>query len=93
MSAYDPLLADEDIDRCCATPYHWGEPAPFRAIVTQTADKLWNELDFSLFPKLEVILDGRNSLREIELPADVRYAGIGVQAQTRRRPASGPVAR
>jgi nucleotide sugar dehydrogenase len=93
VSAYDPLLADEDIDRCCATPYHWGEPAPFRAIVTQTADKLWNELDFSLFPKLEVILDGRNSLREIELPADVRYAGIGVQAQTRRRPASGPVAR
>jgi hypothetical protein len=46
---------------------------------------LWTEIDFSLFPKLEVILDGRNSLREIELPAGVRYLGIGVQAATRRR--------
>jgi UDP-N-acetyl-D-mannosaminuronic acid dehydrogenase len=88
--AYDPLLDDEDIDRCCATPYHWGETAPFRAIVTQTADRLWISLDLSLFPDLQVILDGRNSLRTIDLPAGVRYAGIGVQAETRRRPSGQP---
>jgi len=33
---YDPLLSDEEIERNCAKPYHWGESAPFRAIVTQT---------------------------------------------------------
>ena len=85
---YDPLLSDEEIERNCAKPYHWGEPAPFRAIVTQTGDKLWQSLDFSLFPKIEVLFDGRNSLREIDLPASVRYFGIGVQAATRRRAAT-----
>ena len=86
--AYDPLLSDEEIDRNCAKPYHWGEAAPFRAIVTQTGDRLWQSLDFSLFAKLEVLFDGRNSLREIDLPAPVRYFGIGVQAATRRRAAA-----
>jgi nucleotide sugar dehydrogenase len=90
--AYDPLLSTEEIGRCCATQYRWGESAPFRAIVTQTADKLWATIDFSLFPKLEVILDGRNSLRGIDLPANVRYMGIGVQTATRQRPADAPVA-
>jgi len=91
VAAYDPLLSIEEMERCCATPYEWGQPAPFRAIVTQTADKLWERLDFSLFPALEVILDGRNSLREIELPENVRYCGIGVQDATRRRPGNSPV--
>ncbi len=84
VSAYDPLLSIEDIGRCCAVAYRWGEPAPFRAIVTQTGDRLWGDLDFRLFPKLEVILDGRNSLRDVDLPGSVHYVGIGVQAATRR---------
>jgi nucleotide sugar dehydrogenase len=90
VSAYDPLLSVEDVMRCCATPYEWGQAAPFRAIVTQTGDVLWNELDFALFPKLEVILDGRNSLRGVELPETVHYIGIGVQNGTRRRPTGTP---
>ena len=90
--AYDPLLDTEDIERCCAKPYVWGQPAPFRAIVTQTADKLWTQIDFSLFGKLDVVLDGRNSLRGVDLPERVRYVGIGVQAATRRRQASAPAA-
>jgi nucleotide sugar dehydrogenase len=92
VMAYDPLLSVEEIEGCCATPYHWGDPAPFRAIVTQTGDKLWEQIDFSLFPKLEVIFDGRNSLREVDLPDGVRYVGVGVQAATRRRSAGVPVA-
>jgi len=92
VSAYDPLLSDEVIERNCATPYHWGEPAEFRAIVTQTADALWTTLDLALFPKLEVIFDGRNSLRRMDLPETVRYVGIGVQAETRRRPADASAA-
>jgi nucleotide sugar dehydrogenase len=92
VHAYDPLLPTDEIARCGATPYAWGEaaPAPFRAIVTQTGDPLWQLLDFGLFPNLEVVLDGRNSLREVDLPASVHYVGIGVQAATRRRaPVSG----
>ncbi len=89
--AYDPLLSDAEIEHCCATPYHWGERAPIRAIVTQTADPLWTQIDYSLFPELEVIFDGRNSLRDVELPATARYLGIGVQAATRRRHGNAPV--
>jgi nucleotide sugar dehydrogenase len=85
--AYDPLLSNEEIEHNCATPYTWGQPASFRAIVTQTGDGLWRSLDFALFPKLEVLFDGRNSLREVELPEKVCYFGIGVQAATRRRAA------
>jgi nucleotide sugar dehydrogenase len=85
VHAYDPLMADGDIERCCAVPYHWGDGGPFRAIVTQTADELWETLDFSRFPALEIVVDGRNSLRGVDLPEGVGYLGIGVQAANRRR--------
>ncbi len=87
VMAYDPLLSTEEIVRCCATPYEWGTAAPIRAIVTQTADNLWQGIDYSLFPQLEVLFDGRNSMREVALPDAVRYVGVGVQAATRRRAA------
>jgi nucleotide sugar dehydrogenase len=85
--AYDPLVSADEITRRGARPYRWGDSAPFRAIVTQTVDALWRSLDFSLFPELRVLLDGRNSVRDVDLPAAVRYIGIGVQAATRRRAA------
>jgi nucleotide sugar dehydrogenase len=86
VSGYDPLIDADVVAGCGARPYEWGEPGQFRAIVTQTADRLWERIDFSLYPTLEVILDGRNSLRSIDLPEPVKYLGIGVQAGTRRRP-------
>ena len=84
---YDPLISGDEITRRGARPYTWGEGAPFRAIVTQTGDALWRSIDFALFPELRVLLDGRNSVRDVDLPAAVRYIGIGVQAATRRRAA------
>ena len=87
VSAYDPLLSEEEIARTGATPYRWGEPSDARAIVTQTADPLWAELDFGRFPALEVLFDGRNSLRGLALPERVAYHGVGVPASTRRTPA------
>ena len=36
VTAYDPLLTADEIARCCATPWRWGEPSDARAIVTQT---------------------------------------------------------
>jgi nucleotide sugar dehydrogenase len=81
VSAYDPLLSTEEVERCWATAYRWGEGGPFRAIVTQTADPSFRTLDFSAFPSLTVLYDGRNSLRDVDLPVGVTYQGVGIPAR------------
>jgi hypothetical protein len=86
VSAYDPLLSDEEVAALGARPWRWGEPGPFRAVLTQTADRRFGDLDLAWFPELRVVYDGRNSLRQLPLPADVAYLGVGVQAATRRPP-------
>ncbi|HKG57193.1 MAG TPA: nucleotide sugar dehydrogenase [Candidatus Limnocylindrales bacterium] len=88
VSAWDPLLDAAETVRCCATPWSWGEAAPFRAIVTQTADARFRDLDFRLFPELELLFDGRNSLRGVELPPGVTYQGVGVPVRAPRAEAS-----
>jgi UDP-N-acetyl-D-glucosamine dehydrogenase len=76
--AYDPLLAGQEIDQTGAQPWSWGHPEPeVEAIVTQTADPIWSGLDLGWFPALRLLLDGRNSLRDISLPDRVAYRGIG----------------
>ena len=89
VSAYDPLLSDEEIGRTGASPYHWGEPSEARAIVTQTGDPLFGTIDFGLFPRLETIFDGRNSLRDLAVPARVEYHGVGISAAARRAVVAG----
>jgi nucleotide sugar dehydrogenase len=86
VSAYDPLLSEEETLRCCATPWQWGEEGPFRAIVTQTADPQFARLDPAWFPDLEVVYDGRNSLRDLRLPDTVTYRGIGLPPRLRSVP-------
>ena len=83
VSAYDPLLTPAEIERCAAAPYRWGQGGPFRAIVTQTADPLFSTLDPAGFPDLAVVFDGRNSLRDLVLPAGVAYHGVGVPGRDR----------
>ena len=83
VSAYDPLLADDEIRALGAEPWHWGDSGPFRAIVTQTADRAFAALDAAWFPALRAVYDGRNSLRALALPEGVAYVGVGVQASTR----------
>jgi nucleotide sugar dehydrogenase len=80
VSAWDPLLSADETLRCCAAPWEWGTAGPFRAIITQTADPLFQSLDFGLFPDLEVVFDGRDGLRDVALPEGVAYRGIGVPA-------------
>ena len=91
VSAYDPLLDADETARCGATPWTWGTPGPFRAIVTQTADPLFRSLDPAWFPHLEVILDGRDSVRDLALPPSVAYRGIGLPPRPRAvaQPAPG----
>lgn len=78
VSAFDPLLADDEVARLGATPWTWGERGPFRVVVTHTADRRWLDLDAAWFPELRVVVDGRNSLRDLALPDGVLYLGVGV---------------
>jgi nucleotide sugar dehydrogenase len=95
--AYDPLLDDEEVLRTGAAPWHWGEQAPFRAIVVQTGAKQFRSLNPAWFPDLAVVYDGRNAVRDLELPARVAYVGVGVpdpRASRRvRRAAAGSAGR
>ena len=88
MSAWDPLLGADEIGRLGATPWIWGQAAPFRVIVTQTADPLFGGLDPAWFPELEVVFDGRASLRGLALPPTVAYRGIGLPPRPRAIPAA-----
>jgi len=40
--------------------------------------------DLAWFPALEVLFDGRDSLRDVELPPTVAYRGIGVPPRPRQ---------
>jgi nucleotide sugar dehydrogenase len=82
--AFDPLLDDAEIRRLGAEPWSWGTSAPsFRAVITQTADPRWADLDPAWFPSLVVVLDGRNSLRGLKLPESVHYHGVGASDRIR----------
>ena len=83
VSAFDPLLDGDEIQGLGAMPWRWGESGTFRAVVTQTGDPTFATLDPAWFPELEVVFDGRNSLRALALPSGVTYVGVGVQAATR----------
>jgi nucleotide sugar dehydrogenase len=78
VTAWDPLLTPEEIRSCGAEPWTWGSPGSARAVVLQTADKAFRAIDFAWWPDLEVLLDGRNALPDLEVPGQVRRLGIGV---------------
>jgi UDP-N-acetyl-D-mannosaminuronic acid dehydrogenase len=86
VSAWDPLLSADEVARCAASPWTWGTPSEARAIVVQTADPAFRSLDPAWFPDLEVLLDGRNSLRDLVLPERVLVLGMGVPPRGGNRP-------
>jgi nucleotide sugar dehydrogenase len=90
VRAWDPLLDAVEIAALGAEPWTWGQPDEARAIVTQTADTVFRDLDPTWLPALEVALDGRGVLRDVVLPGTVRVLGIGVPPR-RGEPASGSV--
>jgi nucleotide sugar dehydrogenase len=83
VSAWDPLLSPTEIEALGAVPWTWASPSDARAIVTQTADPAFTRLDAGWFAALEVILDGRNSLRDLNAPAAIRVLGVGVPSRGR----------
>jgi len=90
--AFDPLLSDGEVLALGARPWSWGAAAPFRALISQTADRQFLALDPAWFPELQVVFDGRNSLRSVALPDGVAYVGVGVSAAVRSngRAEAGP---
>ncbi len=88
VSAWDPLLSVEEVERCGAAPWAWGTPSDARTIVVQTADPAFRSLDPTWFPDLEVFLDGRNGLRDLVLPDRVHVIGVGVPPRGGPRPAA-----
>lgn len=77
--AHDPLLADDEIRALGLQAWTWGTPGGgIHGVVSQTADARFAALDLAWFPDLRVIIDGRNSLRRIDLPPGVAYHGFGV---------------
>jgi len=82
--AYEPLMTEAEVEHLAARPWTWGTPNSARAIVTQTSDPAFADLEWAWFPDLRVIYDGRNSLRTVELPTDVAYHGVGVPQALRR---------
>ena len=55
------------------------------AVVTQTADRAWRTIEPAWFPQLRAVVDGRNSLRDVDLPDGVAYIGIGGRQAPGRR--------
>jgi hypothetical protein len=49
--------------------------------MTQTADQLFEGLDSKWFPRLRVVVDGRNSLRNVDFSPAVTVHGIGIPAR------------
>jgi UDP-N-acetyl-D-mannosaminuronic acid dehydrogenase len=87
VSAWDPMLSAEEVERWAAAPWTWGAQSDARAIVVQTADPVFRAVDPAWFPDLDVLFDGRNSLRDVAYPARVRVLGVGVPPRGRTRPA------
>jgi len=83
VSAFDPLMTDDAVRAVGAEPYAWGSSSDARAIVTQTGDPQWQNVNPAWFPDLAIVVDGRNTLSGLALPSSVRYRGIGVPAPRR----------
>jgi nucleotide sugar dehydrogenase len=79
--AYDPLLSASEVSALGASAWTWGSSLAVRALVAQTGDPAWQELDWGWFPELEVVYDGRNTLGTIERPPNVAYVGVGVPGE------------
>lgn len=78
VSAYDPLLSEDEIRGLNATPWTWGSESSAVVVVAQTADPRWDTLDPAWMPALRMFLDGRNARRGGELPVGAVYMGFGI---------------
>ena len=77
--AFDPLLVASEVSALGVEPWAWGAVTPgIEALVTQTGDPAFLDLDAGWLPDLRVVVDGRNSMGDKRWPSGVAYRGAGV---------------
>jgi nucleotide sugar dehydrogenase len=76
--AQDPMLSPDEVRAVGAEPWTWGEPVPARVVMAQTDDPAFRSIDAAWFPDVEVVYDGRRTLREAAWPSGVRVLGVGL---------------
>jgi UDP-N-acetyl-D-mannosaminuronic acid dehydrogenase len=81
VTAWDPLMTPDEIRGFGVEPWSWASDSDVRAVVIQTADPVFRDLDVGWFPDLVTILDGRDVLRGTAFPEHIRVLGIGVPAR------------
>lgn len=81
VSAFDPLLSEDEIRDCGALPWGWGDRSDAEVIATQTGDPLWHDLDSRWFPNLRAVYDGRNSMSGASVLDGISYVGVGRRGQ------------
>ena len=85
VRAFDPLLTYEEIEGHGISPWIWGTTDPsIEVVITQTADPMFADLDWSWLPSARLLVDGRNALRGATRPNNVRRVGFGTSLESGR---------
>lgn len=71
----DPLYTDEELTAKGLTPYK--TESELDAIVIQAMHNEYKQYDWSNYPGLRVLLDGRNALGDATVPDTVQTIGVG----------------
>ena len=76
--AEDPLFSQQELETLGYMPLRPEERGEIRAIIVQAEHQAYQSLDFSLFTRCKVVLDGRRALKpEVVQAAGMRYLSIG----------------
>ncbi|MGG0718532.1 nucleotide sugar dehydrogenase [Robertmurraya massiliosenegalensis] len=78
----DPQFSKEEIAKYGVTPLTFSDQMieKIDGVIMQAYHEPYESLDFSIFPKCKVILDGRNVLNKDEITSvGIKYLGIGIE--------------
>lgn len=78
----DPQFSKEEIAKYGVTPLSFSDEMTEQidGVIMQAYHEPYRTLDFSIFPKCKVVLDGRNVLNKEEISAlGMKYIGIGIE--------------
>ena len=75
---HDPYFSAEHLRERGFEPYDFERPVPVRAAVVQAGHAVYGEMDLTMIPQLELLVDGRNALDRARVEAaGIAYVGIG----------------
>lgn len=75
LQIYDPLYTDEELTAKGLTP--WNQAENTDAVVVQAMHDQFKDYDWASVTGLQAIVDGRNSLPAVDIPAGIPVVGIG----------------